>query len=73
MSRREIGLFFEVVGNVVEAAVGVEFVGLGAGKLGALKISPVRLVVAEDPVARGAFFALELREKADAIDGVVFA
>ena len=73
MSRREIGLFFEVVGNVVEAAVGVEFVGLGAGKLGALKISPVRLVVAEDPIAWGAFFPLKLRKETAAVERVIFS
>lgn len=66
-------MLVEILGDVEEAAVVIEFMGLVTDELAAGKFSPVGLVVAEDPVARGAFFSLKLGEEADAIGGIVFS
>ena len=72
LNGKDVGLL-EIIGDVKEVAVAIELVVLVADKLDAWKFSPVRLVVAEDPIAGGAFFALKLRKETAAVEGVIFS
>lgn len=73
MFGREVIRFFEVIRDVEETAVAVEFVGLVSDVLRAGKSSPVGLIVTKNPVARMAFLALKLRKETAAIDGIIFS